>query len=372
MSNKTLPFFDLKKQYFSIKEEIDSAVQDVIASGNYILGPKVKEFESKFAEYNSTKFAIGVNSGTDALRLALEACDINKGSEVIVPVNTFIATALAVSSIGAKVVFAEFNKETYNIDVQKLESLITKKTKAIIPVHMYGLPSEIDKITDIAKKYNLIVIEDACQAHGAFYKERMVGTWGDVGVYSFYPSKNLGAYGDAGMVVTNDKNISERIISLRNYGQSVKYYHNVRGSNCRLDEIQAAVLNVKLKHLNRWIEKRRKLANLYVNKLKGLNIDLPCEFDGAKHVYYLFVVRVKEREKFQRHLETNNIQTMIHYPVPLHIQEAYSDLHYKKGDFKLAEEYADKILSLPLYPELEEEQICYVCEKIKAYFHEYN
>jgi len=355
-----IPFVDLKAQYDSIKEEIDEVIQSVLNNTSFIMGEELKKFEDEFASFCNTKFAIGVANGSDALILALRACGIGKGDEVITVPHTFIATAEAISNVGGKVVFVDINPKTYTIDVSKTEEKITEKTKAIIPVHLYGQPADMDPIMELAKKYNLKVIEDAAQAHGAEYKGKKVGSIGDVGCFSFYPGKNLGAYGDAGMVVTNNEEIAEKIKLLRNHGRiTKKYEHEIEGYSSRLDNLQAAILKIKLKYLNQWNDMRRSNAKKYSELLSNISsIIIPYEADYAKHVYHLYVIRTeKGRDKLREELKYNGVATGIHYPIPLHLQPAYKYLGYKRGDFPITEECSQKILSLPMFAELNYEQI---------------
>jgi len=355
-----IPFVDLKAQYDSIKDEIDKAMQKVLSNTSFIMGEELKKFELEFAQFCNAKYAIGVANGSDALILALLACGIGEGDEVITVPHTFIATTEAISNVGGKVVFVDIDPKTYTIDVLKIEEKITEKTKAIIPVHLYGQPADMDPIIRLAKKYNLKIIEDAAQAHGAEYKSEKVGSIGDVGCFSFYPSKNLGAYGDAGMAVTNNEGIAEKIKLLRNHGRiTKKYEHDVEGYSSRLDNLQAAILRVKLKHLNEWNENRRENAQKYNELLNNIaGIITPYEAEYAKHVYHLYVIRVvKERDKLREELESKNIATGIHYPIPLHLQPAYIYLGYKERDFPVTEKASQEILSLPMFAELTNGQI---------------
>jgi len=363
-----IPFVDLKAQYKSIKTEIDESIKKVIDGCSFILGKDVEGFEKKFADFCNSKFCVGVASGTSALCLALKALDIKQGDEVITSANTFIATALAIDYTGAKPVFVDIDENTYNIDVSKIESAITSRTKAIMPVHLYGQPCEMDTILNIAKKHNLYVIEDACQAHGAEYKGKMVGSLGDIGCFSFYPGKNLGAYGDGGAVVTNNKEMDEKLRMLRNYGQKVKYVHLIKGFNSRLDSMQAAVLNVKLNHLEKWTEMRRKNTKLYDKLLKDVKgVIIPKEAEDVKHVYHLYVIRVKDRDGLAEYLKSKGISTVIHYPIPLHLQKAFSSMKLKEGDFPVTEKISKEVVSLPMYPEISNVQINYVCSAIKEF-----
>jgi len=364
-----VPFFDLKLQYQSIKNELNAAVKQVMDSGRYVLGEKVKSFERQFARFCGTDFAVGVADGTDALRLALLACGIGKGDEVITVPNTFIATTEAISQTGAKIVFVDIDPQSYNIDVSQIEDRITERTRAILPVHLFGQPADMEPMVKIAKKYDLKVIEDSCQAHGAEYKGKKAGSIGDAGCFSFYPSKNLGAFGDGGMVVTSDEGIAQRIGMLRDHGQTKKYEHLVEGTNSRLDEIQAAILGVRLKGLEEWNGLRRRNAAIYDDLLQDVHeVVRPLEAEWAKHVYHLYVIRTPRRDVLQEWLTSEGIGTGLHYPVPLHLQEAYQYLGYREGDFPVAEECAKQILSLPMFPELTREEIAEVALEVKAFF----
>ena len=359
-----IKFFDLSKQYLGLKKEIDSAISRVINNSFYILGEELKSFESNFSKYNQSEYTIGVNSGTDALILALRACGIRPGDEVITTPHTFIATSLAIRHAGAKPVFVDIDPVTYNIDPNKIQRAITKKTKAILPVHIYGNPCDMDPIIEIATKYNLKVIEDCAQAQGAKYKGKNVGNLGDAGCFSFYPSKNLGAYGDAGAITTNTDQVYANLQLLRNYGQTKKYYHEKDGYNSRLDEIQAAILDTKLKYLDKWNEKRRELAKLYDELFKNSNIQHPFEQENGQAVYYLYVINTKRRNELQKYLTKKSIPTAIHYPIPCHLQLANKDLKYKKSDLPICEQVADNILSLPFYPEIEKSKLKFVAREI--------
>jgi dTDP-4-amino-4,6-dideoxygalactose transaminase len=359
-------FFTLRRQYEGIKEEIKGPMEKVMQSGGFILGEDVGLFEQEFAAYCGLRYGVGVNSGTDALFLACLACGIGKGDEVIVMPYTYIATVLAISMAGAKPVFVDIDGKTYNIDVARIEKAITKKTKAILPVHLYGHPVDMDPLTAIAKKYNLKVIEDCAQAHGALYKDKKVGSFGDASCFSFYPTKNLGAFGDGGMVLTNREDIRERLLFLRDYGRKDRYEHVIKGYNSRLDTLQAAVLRIKLKHLDEWNEKRRTNASLYTRlfRERKTEVILPHQADYARHVYHLYPVRVKDRKNVIEKLAEKGVRTLIHYPIPIHLQEAYKELSYKKGDFPVSEKCCNEILSLPMYPELSEEEIRYVVKTL--------
>jgi len=375
--NMRVPFVDFEDELNVIGNDIERAIKDVIISKKFILGPKVELFENDFARHCGSKHAIGVSSGTAALHLALESLNIKEGDEVIIPANTYIATALAVSYTNAKPVLVDIDESTYNIHASKIRKSISDKTKAILPVHLYGQPCNIDSIVQIAKESGIKLVWDACQAHGAFYKGRNVGSLDDIVCFSFYPSKNLGAIGDGGIITTNNGEIAERIRQLRNYGQERRYYHKFIGYNARLDEVQAAILDVKLLFLDEWNDKRIKTARqLYNNLLKGVyQVKTPIEIYNVRHVYHLYVVRAKNREKLQAHLKSKDIDTLIHYPIPIHLQEAYSNdgynqinLGYKKGDFPVTEKCADEILSLPMYPEIKEEQVRHVADSIKEFY----
>lgn len=367
-------FVDLKAQYAAIKQEVDTAMQKVLTNTSFILGNDVHEFEKEFARFCDSQNCVSVNSGTDALMFALQAAGIKQGDEVITTANTYIATTLAVSFLGANIRFVDCDAETYNIDVTKLEKEITPKTKAILPIHLYGQSADMKPIMEIAQKHNLKVIEDACQAHGAEYHGKNVGTFGDAGAFSFYPGKNLGAYGDGGAVVTNNARIAESITLLRNYGQKVKYHHLIKGTNSRLDTMQAAVLRVKLKYLEQWNDSRRKNAVLYNKLLANVGgIVTPTEAAYAKHIYHLYVIRVdspdktKNRDDLLEFLKKKEIFAGIHYPIPIHMQPAYEELSKYIGSLPVTEKYSREILSLPMYPELSEEQIQFVCDAVKEY-----
>lgn len=362
-----IPLVDLKAQYLSIKKEIDEAIQRVLNKCNFIMGDEVKEFEEELASFCSAKYAVGVSSGTDALLLALKAINIQPGDEVITVPNTFIATTEAITMAGGKIKFVDIDEETFNIDTNKIESAITNKTRAILPVHLYGQPANMDPIKDVAKKYNLKVIEDAAQAHGAEYNNKRVGALGDIGIFSFYPGKNLGAYGDAGAVVTNDSDISHKIAMLRNHGRTKKYEHEYEGYNCRLDTLQAAILRVKLKYINSWNEARRNHASSYRKLLQNTDIILPTEQKDNKHIYHIFAVRTADRDNLLNKLKNEGIGAGIHYPIPLHLQPAYRYLGYKAGDFPITEKCAREIISLPMYPELDEAKIKKVAEAISKF-----
>lgn len=361
-----VPLLDLKAQYYSIKDEIDRAVLGVLESGNYILGPNVQALEDEIASYCGVKYAIGVASGTDALLLALVANNIGPGDEVITSPFTFIASAEAVSLVGAKPVFVDIEPKTFNIDVEKIEAKITDKTRAIIPVHIFGQMVDMDKVMELAEKYNLTVIEDACQAIGAEYKGRKAGSIGHVGCFSFFPTKNLGGYGDGGMIVTNNEETANKIRLLRVHGSNPKYYHSLVGYNSRLDEIQAAVIRVKFKYLDKWNDKRREKAKLYDKLLKDSQVITPFEAEHNKSVYHLYVVRTPKRGELIEGLKQDGISTGIYYPVPLHLQAVYKNLGYGEGDLPVVEQTCREVVAVPLYPELEEGQINQIAKKIRA------
>lgn len=363
---KQIHFLDLKMLYQELKEELDAAYRRVMKSGSFILGEEVDAFEKEFAKYCNVKDCIGVGNGLEALHLIIRAMDIGPGDEVIVPANTYIATWLAVSYAGATPIPVEPDKKTYNIDPAGIESAITEKTKAILPVHLYGLPADMNPILSIARRYKLRVIEDAAQAHGAQYRGIMVGGLGDAAGFSFYPGKNLGAFGDGGAVTTNDFLLAERIRKLRNYGSPKKYSHPVKGFNSRLDEMQAAFLRVKLRHLDSWNEARRKIAHFYSEELAAMDyMKLPYAPDWAEHVWHLFVILTPVRERLQKHLTDCGIQTLIHYPVPPHRQGAYQELSHL--DLPVAEWIHREVLSLPMSPKLTDEDMSYVTKALRRF-----
>lgn len=352
-----IPFVDLKAQYQSIKPEIDAAIDRVIQSASFILGPEVERFEQAFAQYVGARFCIGVNSGTAALHLALLASGLGAGDEVIVPTNSFFATAEAVSTAGATPVFVDTDRVSYTVDVSKIEAAVTSRTRAIIPVHLYGQPADLDPILAIAKRHDLLVIEDAAQAHGAEYRGRHVGALGRAGCFSFYPGKNLGAYGEAGALVTNDEEVAYRARLLRDHGSDQKYRHDIIGYNFRLEAIQAAVLDVKLRHLDSWNDLRRAHAASYHDLLKESGLTLPTEMSYARHVYHVYVVQSAARSVLKEKLAAAGIQTGVHYPIPIHLQPAYASLGYRTGDFPETEKQSQRVLSLPMYAELTDVQI---------------
>ncbi|MBR3884900.1 MAG: DegT/DnrJ/EryC1/StrS family aminotransferase [Clostridia bacterium] len=361
-------FCSFKPMHDEIRENLDSAYKRVMDSNYFIQGKECELFEKEFAEYCNAKYCVGVATGLDAIYLILKALNIGAGDEVIVPSNTFIATALAVSYVGAKPVFVEPEIENYNIDVSKIEEKINDKTKAIIAVHLQGRSADMDAINAIAKKYNLKVIEDAAQAHGAKYKGKKIGTLSDAAAFSFYPGKNLGALGDGGCVVTNDKDIASKVKALGNYGSDYKYHHIYKGTNSRLDELQSAFLREKLPHLDKWNEYRRSVAEKYINKITNPLIKLPVRTnDEYEHIYHVFVIRCDKRDELEKYLKDNEIFTVKHYPTPMHLQEAYSDLGLKEGDLPIAEEISKTVLSLPMFYGMTDEEIDYVVEKLNAF-----
>jgi dTDP-4-amino-4,6-dideoxygalactose transaminase len=357
---------DLKVQYEAIKEEINNAVLGVIQNTHFIMGPQGKALEEEIARYHGVKHAVAVASGTDALHLALLAAGIKRGDEVITTPFTFIATAEAISYVGAAPVFIDIDPLTFNMDITKIEAAITKKTKAIIPVHLYGQPVVMDGLMAIAKKHGLKVIEDCAQSFGAEFQGKKTGTFGDFGCFSFFPSKNLGCYGDGGMVTTDDTKLAEHLLSLRNHGSHVRYYHDEIGYNSRLDEIQAAILRIKFKHIDTYNAQRRNNAALYTKYLAGPGIQTPAELRNTTHVFHQYTIRVKNRDAVKKTLDAGGVtSSMIYYPVPLHLQTAYKDLNMKAGSLPISEQAAAEVLSLPMYPELTEAQIKQAAEAVK-------
>jgi dTDP-4-amino-4,6-dideoxygalactose transaminase len=363
-----IPLVDLRAQYISIKPEIDAAIAGVLESAQFINGREVALFEEEFAAYCGVKHAIGVGNGTDALSLALTSLGVGPGDEVVTAVNTFTATAEAISSVGAVPVFVDVDPVHYTMDTQALEAAITPCTAAIIPVHLYGQPSQMEEICSIAGRYGLYVVEDAAQAHGASYRGRPMGSWGHMACFSFYPGKNLGAYGDAGAVVTNDQELADKVRMLHDHGRANKYVHETIGMNSRMDTLQAAVLRVKLGHLPEWTFQRRQLATLYSAALAEIEWAIPPqEMDGGSHAYHLYVIQSEHRDALRDHLDAEGIATGIHYPLPLHLQPAYRHLGYHEGQFPVAESLANRMLSLPMYPELPESAITQIVASIGAF-----
>lgn len=352
-----IPILDLKRQYKSIKNQIDNAVIDVLESGCYVLGPNVKELEKEVAAFCGTKHSVSLASGTDAIHLALRALDIGSGDEVITVAFTFVATTEAISLVGATPVFVDVDPNTFNIDSKEIEKKITSKTKAIMPVHLYGQPCDMEPILEIAKKYNLAVIEDCCQAIGAEYKGKKVGSFGDIGCFSFFPTKNLGAFGDGGIITTNNDFIADRMLALRNHGGKIRYYHDEVGTNSRLDEMQAAIVRVKLPYLNEWNEQRRVIAEYYNKLFKNIDgIETPFELDETECVYHQYTLKVKNRDELHKYLNENGVMAMIYYPVPLHLQKLHANLGIKKGELPITEDLNTKVISLPIFPELTKEE----------------
>jgi dTDP-4-amino-4,6-dideoxygalactose transaminase len=363
-----IPFLNFSPMHSAIKAEMQEAFNRVYDSNWFVLGKEVEQFENAYASFNQVKHTVGLSNGLDALHLALKACGVGVGDDVIVPSNTYIATVLAVSYVGATPVFVEPNRETYNIDPNRIEAAITSKTKAIMPVHLYGQSCEMTAIMELAKKYKLYVIEDNAQSQGASFDSIITGSWGDINATSFYPGKNLGALGDAGAVTTNSDELGQKVRVFRNYGSQKKYYNEVIGHNMRLDELQAALLSVKLMKLNEWTAQRQNIAAWYDEALKDVKgIILPKIAEGATHVYHLYVIRTNKRDELQKYLHENGVGTLIHYPIPPHLQEVYNDLGYKKGDFPIAEEIADTALSLPMWPGMTKDEILRVCVIISRY-----
>ena len=364
-----VPFVDLKSQYLSIKNEIDNAISAVLENASFILGKAVTNFEQEFAKVHEVKYCYGVSSGTDGNHLVLWALGIGPGDEVIIPVNTFIATAWGATLCGAKPVFVDCHGKSYNIDPEKVEEKISARTKAIVAVHLYGQAADMDPLSEIARRHNIFLVEDCAQAHLAEYKGKKVGGLSKASSFSFYPGKNLGAYGEGGAVATNDTDLAMKFKMMRDHGTSTKYYHDIEGHNYRMEGLQGAVLGVKMRYIEKWTESRRSHASSYNKYLSGIDgISTPDEMAYAKHVYHLYVISAKNRDKLQKHLQNKGIATGLHYPVPLHLQKVFNNLGYKKGDFPIAEKFADEMLSLPMYPELTEEQIQYVCDSIKEFY----
>ncbi|MEW5894589.1 MAG: DegT/DnrJ/EryC1/StrS family aminotransferase [Candidatus Omnitrophota bacterium] len=361
-----VPFVDFREQILSVKDEVMNGIENIIQKGNFILGDEAKCFEKEFAAYCDAQYAVGVNSGTDALFFALSALGIGPGDEVILPTHSFIATALCVSYTGATPVWADIDESTYTIDPQAIKKAITARTKAVIPVHLYGQPADMDEINNVIKNKGIHVVEDAAQAHGAFYKNRRVGSLGTIACFSFYPTKNLGAFGDAGMAVTGDPVLHDKLMMLRDYGRTGRYEHKIKGHNSRLDTIQAVGLSAKLKRLDEWNKMRQEVARWYFQELKGISeVILPKVAEDRTCVYHLFVVRVPERDQILERLKEKEIGVLIHYPIPIHLQEAYKDAGYKKGDFPVTEKIAGEIISLPMFPHMSREQVKYVCDCLK-------
>jgi dTDP-4-amino-4,6-dideoxygalactose transaminase len=364
--NISVPFLDLKSHHEPLRDEFDRAIREVVNSGAFAGGPFVEKFESDFAAYNGSQYAVGVGSGTEALWLALLACGIGEGDEVITVATTFMATVEAISYCRARPVFVDVDERTYTMDPAELEGALSPRTKAIVPVHLFGQPADLDPILNFARAHDLFVIEDAAQAHGAEYNGRKAGTLGDAGCFSFYPGKNLGAFGEAGAVITGNFELQEKIRILRDHGQVRKYHHTMVGWNCRMDGIQAAILRVKLQHLARGNQLRRRHARQYNEAFREIDeIVAPFEATYAKHVYHIYAIRVQERDEAMRLLKEKGIECGIHYPVPVHLQEAYRSLGYRQGEFPMAERIAEEFISLPMFPELTPEQVGQVIAAVK-------
>jgi len=366
---KQVKFLDLAVQYRSIEKEVKASLHEVLESGAYCEGPKVQDFEKGFAKLHDAPYCSAVNSGTAALHVVMLALDIGPGDEVIMPANTFFATPEAVSLCNATPVFVDCEDQFYNIDPDKIESAITSKTKAVIAVHLYGQPAQLDKIKAITDKHNLHLIEDSAQAHLATYQDKKIGTFGTAGCFSFYPGKNLGAYGEGGAVLVKDESLYQKIQALKSHGSSEKYYHDYVGHNYRMDGFQGAVLGIKQKHIESWTKLRQEKAQKYDNLLKDIpQVITPKRNADSSHSYHLYIIQVPDQKKFMKALNDKGIQTGLHYPVPCHLQKAYTSLGYKEGDFPISEKLSKHIVSLPMYPELKDEDISYVCDHIKTFF----
>lgn len=375
-----VPFFDLTRQHEEIREEIESALRRVFEKGRFILGEEVSRFEEAFTRYLGVAYGVGVDSGTDALCLGLRALGVNEGDRVITVSHSFVASALAISLVGGRPLFVDIDPRSYTMDPNRLDALLkgwerrgkVKEIKAIVPVHLYGHPADMDSILEIAGRYDLAVIEDACQAHGATIGTKKVGTFGTLACFSFYPTKNLGAYGDAGMVVTWSKKLAERLRLFRCYGEKKRYEHVLLGGNHRLDEIQAAILRVKLKYLDAWIDRRRTYAEFYTRRLSRTGVICPQEAMGVRHVYHLYVLQTGRRKALQAFLNERGIGTLIHYPIPIHLQKAYKNLGYRRGMLPVTEKVARRILSLPLFPELRPSELEEVVDGIESFFERFH
>jgi dTDP-4-amino-4,6-dideoxygalactose transaminase len=374
-----VPMLDLVAQYQTIKEEIDQAMAEVVRSGQFILGPQVQALEKELASYCQCSFAVGVASGTDALHLALRACGIGEGDGVITPPFTFIATTEAISYVGARPIFADIEADTFNLNVNQVEDLLKGRAKsprlssqgrpkAVLPVHLYGRSADMTTLEELASTHGLKVIEDCAQAIGSEHKARRAGSFGQAGCFSFFPTKNLGGYGDGGMITTNDADLADRFRVLRQHGSRVRYYHEELGFNSRLDEIQAGILRAKLRHLDSWIEGRRKIADLYRQHLSWEPILTPSDDPEGRHIYHQFTIRVAQRDALQEYLKGKGVASMVYYPVPLHRQKVYADLGHEEGDFPESEKAAKEVLSLPIYPELTPEQAAFICEAIRGFY----
>ena len=362
--------FNIEQDHIEIKGEILKAFELALSSGEYILGQRVRGFEEAYAKYIGTRYAIGVGSGTDALRIGGLAAGLKPGDKIVTTPNTYISTVMSLTIHGIIPVFCDIEPGTYNMDPKRLEDIIKqdKDIRLCIPVHLYGQPCRMDEILDVCRRYNVMVMEDACQAHGALYQDRVVGALGDLAVFSFYPTKNLGCYGDGGIIVTDSEEIFKKAVMLRSYGQEAKHIHVTEGFNSRLDEVQAAILEVKLKYLDNWNKKRRHLAWLYRRELLDAPVVLPTDAPWAYHVYHLFVIRARQRDELMRYLAERGVTTLIHYPIPIHLQEVYEHLCYRQGAFPEAEAATREILSLPMYPSLREDEVLYISAQIRAFY----
>jgi len=360
-----IPMLDLKAQYRSIRPEIDAAVARVLESGQFVLGEEVAAFEREFADYCGASHAVAVNSGTSALQLALLAAGVGRGDEVVTVPFTFVASAAVIDYVGAVPVFVDIEPRTFTMNPSAIEDAVTDRTKAIIPVHLFGHPSDMDPIREVGARHGLTVIEDAAQAHGARYRGLRAGILGDFGCFSFYPTKNLGAAGEGGMVVTDDADGAEQIRALRNWGERVKYEHSIRAYNMRMEAVQAAILRVKLRHLDGWTDRRRRIAHRYDEALDGIGLQLPCEMEYARHVYHLYTVRSRERDALKQSLGADGVASGVHYPIPIHRQPAWADLGYEPDAFPEAQRASDEVLSLPLYPEMTDDQIDAVVASVR-------
>lgn len=363
----SIPLVNPRASYFACKKEIDAAIASVMESGRYILGQEVSAFEQEFAAYIGVRFGIGVGSGTEALHIALRACGIRPGDEIVTVSHTAVATVSAIQLCGARPILVDIDLSTFVMDVSQVERAITSRTKAVIPVHLYGNMVDMQSLRSIADRHGLWIIEDCAQSHGASQKGQKSGTWGDIAAFSFYPTKNLGALGDAGMVLTSDPELNKRVRLLREYGWRQRYISEISGLNSRLDEIQAAILRVKLKYLDQWNEERRKRARIYTERLTPLGVVCPSEGLETQPVYHLYVIRTKKRDALRTFLKEKGIETLIHYPVPVHLQKAYEELGYREGDLPLTEQCASEILSLPLFPEIKEDEIEKVIESVQSF-----
>jgi len=368
MQPMTVPFLNLAAQHAALKTEISHAVENVLSGGHYILGPNVAGLEKEIAGFAEAKFGVGVNSGSDALTLALRALEIGPGDEVITSPFTYIAPAESIHQVGAKIIFADIDSRTFCLDAVEVARKISPRTRAIIPVHLFGQAAPLKEIRALADSRGIAIVEDCAQAIGAKYHGQSVGSFGRLGCFSFYPTKNLGADGDGGMVVTNDEPLAKKLRMLRVHGIEKRYYHDLHGFNSRLDEIQAAILRVKLPHLNRWNARRAEIAARYSERFAKLPLLLPVTAPGNTHVFHVYALLTEQRDALQKFLGEQGVPTLIYYPQPLHLQKVYADLKFRRGDFPIAEQISEKILPLPMYPELTDEQVDYVCEVVGEFF----